>query len=232
MRWWCFMSSNFDGGLINKYLNYYRKYYGAEYRYGQGLDEITDIISQYSKPGTWIDLGGGTSSIIWLPAFNNIKKVYTVDKFEEAFYVQEMVRKEFPSECYQHILNRYQKSYESLNRIPIDFIQADLLGNFSIPLRCDNVTQFGLLGLCSSKEQYFAQLDQFVLLMNLGAVFIGANWIFSKEYSLERNLDNTYINVELINEWAETRGRTLLEDTMIQIRNDRSYDSVLVYVFV
>ena len=59
--------SNLDRKLISEYLNYYRKYYGAEYRYGQGLDEITDIISRYSKQGTWIDLGGGTSSIIWLP---------------------------------------------------------------------------------------------------------------------------------------------------------------------
>lgn len=223
--------SNLDRKLINEYLNYYRKYYGAEYRYGQGLDEITDIISRYSKQGTWIDLGGGTSSIIWLPAFNNIKKVYTVDKFEEAFYVQEMVRKETPSGCYQHILDRYGKSYESLGCIPIEFMQADLLDNINIQLSCDNVTQFGLLGLCSSKEQYFCQLDQFVALMNPGAVFIGANWILSKEYRLERHLDNTYIKNGLIKDWAEIRGRTLLEETMIQIQNDRNYDSVLVYAF-
>lgn len=225
-------SSNLDGKLINEYLNYYRKYYGGEYRHGQGLDEITDIISHYSRQGTWIDLGGGTSSIIWLPAFNHIKKVFTVDKFEEAFYIQEMVRKEAPSECYQHVLDRYGKSYKSLNRIPITFIKADLLEYFNIPLKCDNVTQFGLLGLCSSKEQYFRQLDQFISLMNPGAVFIGANWILSKKYSLERHLDNTYINVGLIKEWTETRGRILLEETMIKIQNDINYDSVLVYVFV
>ena len=224
--------SNLDRKLINEYLNYYRKYYGAEYRYGQGLDEVTDIIYRYSKQGTWLDLGGGTSSIIWLPAFNNIKKVYTVDKFEEAFYVQEMVRKETPSGCYQHILDRYGKSCESLSCIPIEFMQADLLENINIQLSCDNVTQFGLLGICSSKEQYFRQLDQFVALMNPGAVFIGANWIFSKKYRLERHIDNTYIKIGLIKEWAGTRGRTLLEETMIQIQNDRNYDSVLVYAFV
>lgn len=224
--------SNLDRKIINEYFNYYRKYYGAEYRYGQGLDEITDIISRYSKQGTWVDLGGGTSSIIWLPAFNNIKKVYTVDKFEEAFYVQEMVRKETPSGCYQHILDRFGKSYEGLCCIPIEFIQADLLNNINIQLSCDNVTQFGLLGLCSSKEQYFCQLDQFVALMNPGAVFIGANWILSKEYRLERHLDNTYIKNGLIKDWAETRGRTLLEEKMIPIQNDSNYDSVLVYAFV
>ena len=223
--------SNLDSGLISEYLNYYRKYYGAEYRHGQGLDEITDIISHYSNPGTWIDLGGGTSSIIWLPAFNHIKEVLTVDKFEEAFYVQEMVRKEKPSGCYQHILDRYGKSHEHLSRIPISFMRADLLENVNIPQRFDNVTQFGLLGLCSSKEQYFRQLDQFVSLMNSEAVFIGANWILSKEYSVKRHLDNTYIKSSLIKEWSETRRRTLLEEQMIKIRNDRNYDSVFVYVF-
>lgn len=206
-------------------------YYGDEYRYGQGLDEITDIIYHYSKQGTWIDLGGGTSSIIWLPAFSNIKKVYTADKFEEAFYVQKMVRKETPSGCYQHILDRYGKSYENLSRISIEFKQADLLENINIKLSCDNVTQFGLLGLCSSKDQYFRQLDQFTTLMNFRAVFIGANWVLSKKYRVERHLDNTYIEVGLIKEWAETRGRILLEETMIQIQNDKNYDSVLVYVF-
>lgn len=223
---------NLDSRLINEYLNYYRKYYGAEYRYGQGLDEITDIIFRYSKQGTWIDLGGGTSSVIWLPAFNNIKKVYTVDKFEEAFYVQEIVRKETPSGCYRHILDRYGKSYESLSRIPIKFMQADLLGTVNIRLNCDNVTQFGLLGLCSDRDQYFCQLDKFTSFMNPGAIFIGANWVFSEKYRIERCLDNTYIKVGLIKEWAETRGRILLEETMIQIQNDINYDSVLIYVFM
>lgn len=224
--------SNLDSKLINDYLNYYRKYYGAEYRHGQGLDEITDIISHYSKQGTWIDLGGGTSSIIWLPAFNHIEKVFTVDKFEEAFHVQHMVRKEVPSGCYQHILDRYGKSHKDLVRIPITFIQADLLENINISLRCDNVTQFGLLGLCPSKKHYFRQLDQFMSLMNPEAVFIGANWVLSPKYSLERNLDNSYIEVGLIKEWAETRGRTILEEKIIQIQNDENYDSVLVYAFV
>lgn len=224
--------SNLDSKLINEYFNYYRKYYGAEYRYGQGLDEITDIIFHYSKQGTWIDLGGGTSTIIWLPAFNNIKKVYTVDNFEEAFYVQEVVRKEIPSGCYQHILERYGKSYETLMGIPIEFMQVDLLGTINIQLNCDNVTQFGLLGLCSDKTQYFRQLDQFTSLMKPEAVFIGANWVFSKKYRIERHFDNTYIKVGLIKEWAESRGRMLLEERMIQIQNDRNYDSVLVYVFM
>lgn len=221
-----------DSKLIYEYLDYYRKYYGAAYRHGQGLDEILDIISRYSQQGTWMDLGGGTSSFIWLPAFNNITKVYTIDKYAEAFYVQKKVKQEIPSGCYQHILNYCGKFYNSLNKIPIEFIQADLLGEISITLRCDNVTQFGLLGLCSSKEQYFHQLDQFSLLMNPGATFIGANWILSKEYRLERCLDNTYIKSGIIREWTVSRNRTLLEETMIQIKNDRNFESVLVYAFI
>lgn len=224
--------SNLNSNLINEYLNYYRKYYGAEYRHGQGLDEITDIISRYSKQGTWIDLGGGTSSIIWLPAFNHIEKVFSVDRFKEAFQVQLMVRKETPSGCYQHILDRYGKSHEDLARIPITFIQTDLLKSIKISLRCDNVTQFGLLGLCPSKKHYFRQLDQFISLMKPEAVFIGANWVLSEKYGLERHLDNTYIKAGLIKEWAETRGRTVLEEKMIQIQKDENYDAVLAYAFV
>ena len=68
--------------------------------------------------------------------------------------------------------------------------------------------------------------------MKLGAVFIGANWVFSEKYRIERHLDNTYIKAGLIKEWAESRGRILLKETMIPIQNDRNYDSVLVYVFM
>lgn len=226
------LDPQFNKKLIGDYFNYYRKYYGSEYRNGQGLDEITDIIAQYSKPGTWIDLGGGTSSVIWLPAFKCIEKAYTMDKFKEAFYVQEAIRKGPPSGCYQHILERYGKSHDELSRIPITFIQADLLKDVKAPLQCDNVTQFGLLGLCPSKKNYFHQLDQFTSFMNAGAIFIGANWVLSKKYSAERQLDNTYIKEGLIREWAEIAGRTLLAEKTIQIQNDENYDLVLVYAFV
>ena len=75
---------NLNKNRIDEYLWYYRQYYGSEFKAGQGLDEITDIISFYSKPGTWADLGGGTSSMIWLPAFNQIYKAYCIDKYPEA----------------------------------------------------------------------------------------------------------------------------------------------------
>lgn len=222
---------NLNKNRIDEYLWYYRQYYGSEFKAGQGLDEITDIISFYSKPGTWADLGGGTSSMIWLPAFNQIYKAYCIDKYPEAFFVQETVRKESPSGCYRHILERYNKSQRILNNIPIEYIQSDLLCKIDINLLCDNVTQFGLLGLCNSKEHYYSQLEQLCSLMNRDAVFIGANWVLSKAYGTIRNLDNTYITLGLIKEWTETHGRTLLEEREIQIHNEENYDSVLVYAF-
>lgn len=221
----------FNRELFRGYWDYYRKYYGAEYRTGQGLDEITDTIARYSRDGTWVDLGGGTSSIIWLPAFRHIEQVFVLDKYREAFYVQETVRKEAPSGCYQHVLNRYGKLYDAVCEIPITFILADLLGEIDATLKCDNVTQFGLLGLCTSKTQYYKQLDRLTSFMNSGAIFIGANWVLSKGYQSERQLDNTYIKAGLIEDWARSRGRKLLEEKLIHIQNDKNYDAVLIYAF-
>lgn len=218
--------------LFDEYISYYRMYYGNDYHEDQGLNEITDTIAQYSKPGTWVDLGGGTSTFIWLPAFPQISKAYSVDKYSESFLVQNMVRKEEPSKCYEHILRRYNRSAKEMLEMPIDFIQCDLLGSFEADLRADNVSQFGLLGLCKSREHYYTQLDRLASFMNESAVFIGANWLLSDRYSQLRHLDNSYIKKGMIREWAASRGREVLTETLIKIKNDPNYTSVLIYAFL
>lgn len=216
---------------INEFMNYYKKYYGSEYRSGQGLDEITDMINKYSLPGSWIDLGGGTSSFIWLPAFNKVTDVYSVDKFWESAYVQDKMRMEEPSGCCLHILNRYKKTVKEMERISITYLQKDLFGELIPELKGRNVSQFGLLGLCRTKDEYLSQLDKITSFMNEDSVFFGANWKFSGDYAKKQGFSNDYLNKNIIEKYMNFKKRELLYCEEVSIKNDPCYVSVLIYTF-
>lgn len=222
---------NLNQKLVNDFYNYYNNYYGADYRPNQGLHEITDTIFKYSVPGSWIDLGGGTSSLIWLPAFNSLTKVLVCDKYRESFYVQQQIKKSTPTGCLRHLLDRYNRSYEQLMQTEMGFLQIDLLSDFDSSEQYDNVTQFGLLGLCNSKEHYFKQLSLSSDLMTDNGVFIGANWILSKKHSKERKINNSFLSCEMIQEWCSVKKKVLEKNQFIKIENDPNYDGVLLYVF-
>jgi len=167
---------NLDSQKIQEYMSYYNSYYGADFQPGQGLDEITDMISRYSLHGTWVDLGGGTSTFIWLPAFEKITEAHSIDKYAESSYVHEYVRRLSPSGCYSHILNRYGRSICEMKRIPITYSQLDLLSDFAADEKYDNVSQFGLLGLCRSKQEYIKRLGMLSRFMGNRSIFFGSNW--------------------------------------------------------
>lgn len=217
--------------IIEEYMAYFKKYYGAEFRPNQGLDEITDMIDRYSVAGTWIDLGGGTSTFIWLPAFNNISRVYSFDKYAESAYVQAQVRFMKPSDCYHHILDRYNKTIDEMNKIHISYSQVDLFKDFPYEIKSDNVSQFGLLGLCKTKRDYLDHLKKLTAFMNTESVFLGANWIFSNEYAKRCGFENSYIDVPLIEEYVRHDKKELLYVEKISIENDPCYIAVLIYAF-
>ena len=216
---------------IEEYMTYFMKYYGADFCPNQGLDEITDMINRYSLPGTWIDLGGGTSTFVWLPAFRNVSQVFSVDKYAESAYVQAQVRFMKPSGCYLHILERYDKTIDEMNQIHISFSQIDLLRDFAPDIKCNNVSQFGLLGLCKTKSDYLSCLNKLITFMDSESVFLGANWIFSDEYAKKCGFENSYIDIPLIEEYARHNKKNLLYVERVSIENDPCYIAVLIYAF-
>ena len=58
-----------------KQLKYFNEYYGAEFKFNQGTEQILDMINNYSISGTLIDFGSGSNIYFWLAAFNNIKNI-------------------------------------------------------------------------------------------------------------------------------------------------------------
>ena len=222
-------NDNLDNQRIKEFKSYFEGYFGAKYQQDQGLNEITDMISKYSTPGTWIDLGGGTSTFIWLPAFNEITMALSVDKYLESSYIQEQVRGSCMSDCYLHILNRYGRNITNLDDIPITYLQMDLFEEFVVDEKYNNVSQFGLLGLCQTKKEYIKRLDRLICFMDNEAVFFGANWLFSTQYAEIMGFANSYLETALIEDYAFSINKTLLYSNRISIANDPNYDAVVIY---
>lgn len=78
-----------------KQLTYFYKYYGAEFRKGQGTEYILNMIKKFSNEGTLIDFGSGSNIYFWLIAFNQINYALCVDISKEAFYINECIRKKY-----------------------------------------------------------------------------------------------------------------------------------------
>ena len=60
-------------------------------------------------------------------------------------------------------------------------------------------------------------------------VFLVANWVFSKKYSIEKGYTNNYLDEDLIEKISEKTRSSILYLAKIKIYNDPNYDFVLIY---
>lgn len=216
----------------NKQLEYFNNYYGSPFRKGQGTEEILDVINKYSKAGTLIDFGSGSNIYFWLTAFKNIQRALCVDISKEAFYVNEQIRKKelYPQSC-DYALSKYNKDFDNMLKTNVNYLIYDILKfSVDITIKYDNVTQFGLLGLCKNEKEYTSNLKKLYSLVKNNGVLIGANWCFSASYSDKMGFNNTYLSEQLINLFAKANRCTVLFNKMVPVKNDKNYKSVLVYV--
>lgn len=216
----------------NKQLEYFNNYYGSSFRKGQGTEEILDVINKYSKDGTLIDFGSGSNIYFWLCAFKKIEKTLCVDISKEAFYINEQIRKKelYPQSC-EYALHKYNKNFSDVLKTNINYLIYDIL-NFSVDItvKYDNVTQFGLLGLCKNEKEYTSNLEKIYGLVDNSGILIGANWCFKTSYSDKMGFSNNYLSEQLIYSFAKKNNCTVLFNKMISIKKDENYKSVLVYV--
>lgn len=115
------------------HLKYFNDYYGAEFRFGQGTEELLDMINKYSVDGNLIDFGSGSNIYFWLLAFNDISEVKCVDISIEAFYINEQIKnKELIGKSFNYPISKYNKSLDEVLKINVDYYVKDMLRGDSI----------------------------------------------------------------------------------------------------
>jgi len=224
--------NNINKEEYNKQLKYFNNYYGSPFREEQGTEEILNIINKYSKDGTLIDFGSGSNIYFWLIAFKNIEKILCVDISKEAFFINEKIRKKelYPKSC-EYALKKYSKNFDDILKTNINYLVYDIFRfPIDMAIKYDNVTQFGLLGLCKNEREYTRNLKKIYCLVNNNGILIGANWCFSSAYSNKMGFNNNYLSEQLIQSFAKENDCKVLFSKMIPIKNDENYKSVLVYV--
>ena len=223
--------SNLNDKEYQIQLKYFNDYYGAEFRKGQGTEELLDMIKKYNIDGSLIDFGSGSNIYFWLLAFNNINKALCVDISKEAFYINEQIKnKELMGKSFNYPINKYNKELDDVLKINIDYYIKDMLnGDSYFNKKANNVSQFGLLGLCKTKESYFKNFKRLFFSLKEEGIFLGANWIFSESYSKKKKFKNDYLSEEMIKELATSLNSECLYVKKIKIKNDSNYDYVLIY---
>lgn len=213
---------------------YFKQYYGSEFKYGQGTEVILDVLNRYGRGGKWLDLSGGTNTFFWSIALNNISDVTVMDIDEEAGIVLNEIREQrFANGCYEFALRKYKKEPEDIYSIPISFVKADILSDniekYTLQ-KFDIITQFGLWGLLKDENVYLQKIKDAEKRLKHDGILISANWTFEGELIKKRGYDNGYLQKSLIEEFCEREGFDLLFLDEIKIQNDSEYSKVLIYV--
>ena len=221
-----------DKEEYKKQLKYFNDYYGSPFREGQGPEEILELINKYACNGTLIDFGSGSNIYFWLLAFNNIEKVLCVDISKEAFFINEQIRRKvlYPNSC-EYAIKKYNKNFDETLKIRVDYLICDVLhSSINNTIKYNNVSQFGLLGLCRSEKEYISNLKKLYNLLEKDGTLLGANWCFSESYSKRMGFNNNYLSEKMIQDFSKKQNCKISVVKKVPIANDINYDYVLIYV--
>ena len=212
-------------------LQYYINYYGNEFKAGQGLENIIDIIQMYTKSGTWLDLGGGSNTPFWKMFFPKLDKIVCMDINREAFLLSELIMNEFvESPCYKEGRKMLRKPKYNDN-VKIEYECSDLLSQEIVfKEQFDNITQFGLLGLLVRAEDFLVKTREILNGLKNNGIYIGVNWIFSETYQKKMGFSNSYINKNLLLDCEVVGEIEQIYYREVQIHGDPNYDKCIIYV--
>ena len=196
-----------DKEEYKKQLKYFNDYYGSPFREGQGTEEILELINKYACNGTLIDFGSGSNIYFWLLAFKNIEKVLCVDISKEAFFLNEQIRRKelYPNSC-EYVIKKYDKNFDDTLKIRVDYLICDVLhSSINNTIKYNNVSQFGLLGLCRSEKEYISNLKKLYNLLEKDGTLLGANCCFSESYSKMMGFNNNYLSEKIIQDFSKNK---------------------------
>ncbi|MCK9875401.1 class I SAM-dependent methyltransferase [Frankia sp. Ag45/Mut15] len=162
--------------------DYWDRYYSGEFIAGLGTETVLAALAEIPPVGTWIDLGAGSESLLWSIALQTRRLVAVDLDPRRLTLLRAFAATRRPRPAYQTALAlRGRTAAEFAERCDrlAAVVVADCLTGRSLPLRpgsVDLVTQFGLLGLTTSPEQFLSGWHHAHQLLATGGWTAGANW--------------------------------------------------------
>jgi len=211
--------------------SYFFENYASDFIKGAGLEEILNCFNKFFSRGTWVDLGGGSSSLLWWGAQKYDNKIIVIDKYREPMIFTNILRNSInKTGCYKYVEEQYGK--KDFKKARIKFVIKDLFDDKKILIKkYRNISQIGLLGLCKNEDVFKNKLTYILSLLSYGGVLISANWIFTDEYSKERGINNDYLTEKNIRDFIIQKNKyKLCYQRTIIYNDDKKYKGVIIYV--
>ena len=209
---------------------YWQQYYNGEFIFGLGTEHILAALQQIPPAATWLDLGAGSESMLWsIPL--DARRLIAIDLDPHRLTLLRDYAAARNARCaYQTVLDlcgRSRTEFEQRCGRLAGTVIADCLTGQPIPLRlgcADLVTQFGLLGLTTSRDQFQASWRTCHEPLAAGGWAAGANWNATSGAGRVRLSEQLYTAA-----FAQARMIPLLI-RRVPIAADADFDSVWIYL--
>jgi hypothetical protein len=228
-----------DPGAREYFQQYLAEYFNMEFVHGMGTEGILDALHGCPRAGRWLDLGAGTSTLLWSIPLRGIESVSCCDLVQEALAVlEEFVRGDKIPRCYWDVMWMYGRTAQDLRyrrELITEFLVFDTFRTWPRRLAersFDLITAIGNFGLCATPEGYRHCFRHFPAHLASGGRVIGADWIRSDAFVREEGHDNTYLSVDLTRAAAADAGLEPVYCERVPIFGDRLYDAVIVWSLI
>lgn len=211
--------------------SFFLENYGSGFKPGMGAEEILSMIARNAREGDWIDFGGGSNTLFWASAFKKISRVSVLDLSVESLVLTDQLQKQhIKSQSFDHVYKIYKKNFETVRKLNIEYFVEDLFAHPDIKIKkAINISQFGLLGLSSTKEDYFKNFNYLTKFLDEKGVLICSNWVFKDEYAQKKGFHNKYmLEPTFITELANRFGMKIIEKNVVEI-DDKNFSHIMMY---
>lgn len=230
-------SEHLDESRVAYFESYLDEYFSGEFRTGQGTEHILGFLAKYGAGGRWLDIGAGTTTLFWALPLDRVETIVAADIVPEALVVlREFCKRKDPPACYRQVMNIFNKDHEHFSRMCeslTDYYAFDIFQDWPADVAkagpFDMVTAFGVLGLGGSPETYKRCVENLSSRLARDGVFIGANWVRSRELNDRDPVETAYIDQGFIELVLDENGLELLELKEEKITGDPLYQSVLLW---
>ena len=230
-------SIKLDKKKLSYYTSYFKEYYQDRFRINQGTEVILNVLKKFGQSGLWLDIGAGPATLFWSLMLGGIKEIHCSEiNIEGLKVLNDFIKSDLVPGCYIDVIDMFGVSrshLELMRNLPRKYFLFDALNAWPKDLKklnYDIITSFGVFGLSKTEEEYKNNFGYMKPFLKIDGIAIGANWIRSKNFINQNNMDNRYLKSDLIGQAAKEYGYGILHLSRETIENDPNYDAVVVWV--
>ena len=226
--------------LNTAYLRYFEayrsRYFYDEFIYGQGTEQILELLAEIGQKDRWLDVGCGTTTLFWSIPLAGVGAIDCCDISVEASRVllDFVLSDEIPG-CYEQTLAMCKKVPDHLRLMRERFQKFfifDVLQDWPLHLfehNYDLVTGIGIFGLAKTAEGYMRAIRNVAQQIRFDGYMVGADWVRSGYFIEREHFDNSYLDISVTTAAAEHAGLKLIRAINVDIKDDPLYSKLIVW---